>query len=310
MLGRAFDEEGFIVVRGPDPIWGGDIRTFHPPSGKFDGIIGGPPCQSFSALVHLVRANGHEPHFGNLIPEFERCIEEAQPAWFVMENVPAAPIPSCRGYHPTSTLMLNNRWVGAEQNRLRRFCFSVRQDLPNTRLDVSPDIVALEQPIEFVAVISGNGFDNGSDYYARQEQTVTKRGEPPYVEKEKYIRQDQSVVGSTRAVPAKMGKSGKVKRTWTQQNLAVKADPRPTRQEYRSVPACDTGGHGGGQEPKTVRYSIAEAARLQGFPELTLEDCPFTKEGKLKAIANGVPKALGLAIARAVKLAMVDIHAP
>src|SRR2546430_12673163 len=36
------------VVRGPDLLWGGDIRRFHPPAGKFDGVIGGPPCQLFS----------------------------------------------------------------------------------------------------------------------------------------------------------------------------------------------------------------------------------------------------------------------
>lgn len=72
LLDRAFEAEGFTVVRGPDVIWGGDIREFHPPAGKFDGIIGGPPCQMFSSLARLIRANGHEPKFGNLIPEFER----------------------------------------------------------------------------------------------------------------------------------------------------------------------------------------------------------------------------------------------
>ena len=44
MLDHAFSLEGFTVVRGPDVIWGGDIRTFHPPPGRFDGIIGGDPC--------------------------------------------------------------------------------------------------------------------------------------------------------------------------------------------------------------------------------------------------------------------------
>lgn len=98
MFDRAFEEEGYCVVRGPDVLWGGDIRAFHPPAGRFDGIIGGPPCQTFSALAHLVRANGNEPKFGNLIPEFERCVVEAQPAWFVMENVRAAPVPVVTGY--------------------------------------------------------------------------------------------------------------------------------------------------------------------------------------------------------------------
>src|SRR5207244_8841730 len=76
LLDMAFEQEGFCVVRGPDVLWGGDIRRFHPPAAKFDGIIGGPPCQMFSSLIRLVIANGHKPRFGNLIPEFERCVLE------------------------------------------------------------------------------------------------------------------------------------------------------------------------------------------------------------------------------------------
>jgi hypothetical protein len=68
LLDRAFEEEGFCVVRGPDLLWGGDIRTFHPPAGRFDGVIGGPPCQLFSSFRHL---NPNVGRHGNLIPEFE-----------------------------------------------------------------------------------------------------------------------------------------------------------------------------------------------------------------------------------------------
>ena len=38
LLDMAFEKEGFCVVRGPDLLWGGDIRSFHPPAGKFDGV--------------------------------------------------------------------------------------------------------------------------------------------------------------------------------------------------------------------------------------------------------------------------------
>lgn len=48
LLDRAFEEAGFTVVRGPDKIWGGDVRNFHVPAGVFAGVIGGPPCQVFS----------------------------------------------------------------------------------------------------------------------------------------------------------------------------------------------------------------------------------------------------------------------
>src|SRR6476659_2456796 len=45
LLDMAFESEGFCVVRGPDLLWGGDVRSFHVPYGRFDGVIGGPPCQ-------------------------------------------------------------------------------------------------------------------------------------------------------------------------------------------------------------------------------------------------------------------------
>jgi len=124
LLDRAFEEEGFAVVRGPDLLWGGDIRRFHPPGGKFDGVVGGPPCQCFSRLVSIIRHNGYQ--LGeNLIPEFERVVLEAQPEWFVMENVEGAPIPNVHGYQVDPTL-LNNRWLGQVQSRLHRFSFGTR----------------------------------------------------------------------------------------------------------------------------------------------------------------------------------------
>lgn len=145
LLDRAFEDVGFCIVRGPDLLWGGDVHRFHPPSGVFDGIIGGPPCQCFSRVANIVRAKGQQTK-PNLIPEFERVIEEAMPKWFLMENVPAAPVPQVRGYWPAYGIVLNNRWFGAEQNRERRFSFGLRYDQAEggKRLDVSWDLVLLE----------------------------------------------------------------------------------------------------------------------------------------------------------------------
>lgn len=123
LLDRAFEAEGFCIVRGPDLLWGGDVKAFHPPSGRFDGVIGGPPCQRFSTLSNINRVRyGEESLAENLIPEFERVVDEAQPLWALMENVPLAPWPNVRGYHGTSK-MLNNRECGGTQNRERRFSF-------------------------------------------------------------------------------------------------------------------------------------------------------------------------------------------
>lgn len=147
LLDRAFEEEGFCVVRGPDVIWGGDIRRFNPPAGRFGGVIGGPPCQCFSSLASIVKARGHKIRFGNLIPEFERCVAEAEPDWWLMENVPRAPLPTVPGYQ-VHAFLLNNRWVGGEQNRLRRFSFGSKEGVK-----IHPETNVFE-PIRFEAAVT------------------------------------------------------------------------------------------------------------------------------------------------------------
>lgn len=126
VLDRGFELEGYCVVRGPDLIWGGDIRSFHAPAGIFAGIIGGPPCQVFSVTKSF------NPHVGkksgNMIPDFERIVREAKPDWFLMENIRGAPIPEIKGFVVDARLF-NNRWIGEVQNRVHRFSFGTKSGL-------------------------------------------------------------------------------------------------------------------------------------------------------------------------------------
>lgn len=154
LLDRAFEEEGFCVVRGPDLLWGGNIKRFHPPAGRFDGIIGGTPCQAHTSLLPLIKHNGQKVA-ECLIPEFERCIREAQPTWFLMENVKRAPIPSVSGYVVDPTL-LDNRWLGEEQSRLHRMSFGTRD---GRRLVY--DTVALERMDKAPRVLAAAGGQSG-----------------------------------------------------------------------------------------------------------------------------------------------------
>jgi DNA (cytosine-5)-methyltransferase 1 len=119
MLDMAFEEAGFCVVRGPDLLWGGDVRKFHAPAGRFDGVIGGPPCQFASAMSRLNAAQGRSLA-ENLIGEFERVVGEASPDWFAMENVVEANLPVIEGYTITGTV-LRDVWCGGETLRKRRF---------------------------------------------------------------------------------------------------------------------------------------------------------------------------------------------
>ena len=134
VLGMGFEAEGFSVVAGPDVVWGRDVREFHVPAGRFDGVIGGPPCQTFSTLANLLRAKGLEPRFGDLIPEFVRVVEEARPTWFLMENlrnVPEECWPRPDGYAFVSFLLNNceldrGDGIGFDQSRVRRLWFGWR----------------------------------------------------------------------------------------------------------------------------------------------------------------------------------------
>ena len=265
LLDRAFEAEGYCVVRGPDVIWGGDVRDFHPPSGRFDGVIGGPPCQEFSALAPLVRVNGNEPRFGNLIPEYERVVREASPAWFVMENVRGAPIPSVAGYDVWAELV-RDADVGGVQPRVRRISLGLRAGTwqsiasPFTRLRYKPG--------------------------AAERQRVVRGG------------------SGTAPVSAKIRGSGKRQRS-------VLSEHRPTRREARAAERQRVvlGGNGAapGQrdrmDPETAmaRPNIGDMLEAQGFPRDLLDHAPFTMQGKRIAVGNGVPLAMGQAIAELVR---------
>jgi DNA (cytosine-5)-methyltransferase 1 len=189
LLDMAFELEGFTVVRGPDVLWGGDIRRFHPPAGKFDVVIGGPPCQAFSSLAHMVRHNGYEPKFGNLIPEFERVVDATQPLCFLMEEVPKAPVPNIASYG-VHEFILNNRQLGEDQNRVRRISFGWR----GGRKVLMVDVVALESRNFEYAACGGTHGEGGISREQREDTPAAARAR-----------------ARKRGVPVAVGGSGKLK---------------------------------------------------------------------------------------------------
>lgn len=124
LLGRGFEAEGYTVVRGPDLLYGGDIRAFHVPAGRFDGVIGGPPCPDFSRK----RRSPPTGYGLEMLGEFARVIVEAEPDWWLMENVPSVPNVEIDGYS-VQRFDLNARECGLRQSRLRHFQFGSRRGL-------------------------------------------------------------------------------------------------------------------------------------------------------------------------------------
>lgn len=88
LLDKAFKEAGFCVVSAGDIINGShfDIRDFTGAKNKFDGIIGGPPCQDFSTLK---RNRGD--YSLEMMYEFLRVVSECEPDWYLLENVKGVP---------------------------------------------------------------------------------------------------------------------------------------------------------------------------------------------------------------------------
>ena len=118
LFGMGFEAEGFCVVQARDAILGGDVRNFHPPAGKFAGVIGGPPCPDFSRA-----RRGPPTGYGvEMIQEFLRVCQEAAPAWFLMENVAGVPSITLPGYR-VQRLDLDASQFGLPQRRLRHFQF-------------------------------------------------------------------------------------------------------------------------------------------------------------------------------------------
>jgi DNA (cytosine-5)-methyltransferase 1 len=91
-------------------------------------VIGGPPCQRFTPLARLAVSRGQQLA-DDLTPEFERIVFEAQPRWWVMENVPEAPIPEVAGYVSWPILVNNRTMCGGVQERVRRITFGTHEGL-------------------------------------------------------------------------------------------------------------------------------------------------------------------------------------
>ncbi len=229
LLDRAFEDVGFCIVRGPDLLWGGDVKSFSPPAGKFDGVIGGPPCQAHSSLRHMVKHNGYKLA-EDLIPEYIRCVAEAQPDWYLMENVRDAPIPHISGYQ-VHAQMLKDVWCdGGTTMRMRRFSFGSRDGRP---LHIETLALHSTQP-ELSALAAGGARDR----------------------------------------PVAIGGSGKRKDRSVLGNLGSASASR-----------------------------LNDHLKAQGLPDDF--DLPgFTLQGKIRAIGNGVPYAMGKAVAKAVREAI------
>ena len=152
MLDIGFTRNGFCVVSAGDTILGKhhDIKGFNVPFGKFDGIIGGSPCQDFSKARRTPpTGEGKE-----LLNQFKRIVLHASPEWFLLENVPECPDIDIEGYQ-IQRFNLNAKHCGSTQNRNRKFQFGSKKGLV---LQIKRD-TALTNVTRCVTASEGNKTD-------------------------------------------------------------------------------------------------------------------------------------------------------
>ena len=124
LLDRAFREAGFTVVSAGDLVYGQDIRDFKGIKGRFDGIIGGSPCQTFSD-ANRDRPLG-ENHYGfQMIDEYRRIVKECDSSWYLFENVRNAPNVIIEGYDH-QRIDINQGWY-SDVRRLRHIQFGHKE---------------------------------------------------------------------------------------------------------------------------------------------------------------------------------------
>lgn len=313
-LDLGFEKAGFeiMIANEFDPgIWEtyeknhkakllkGDIREIKDSEfpDSIDGIIGGPPCQSWSEAGALRGINDER---GKLFYDYIRILKNKRPKFFLAENVSGMlsnrhsdavkniiyAFEEC-GYDVTIDLV-NAADYGIPQDRKRVFYIGFRKDLnikfqfPEPTTPEPSQKITLRQAIgdlQFTAIpaLSKN----------------KTNGKLPILNHEYYTGAFSTIFMSRNRV-----------RNWDEQGFTVQASGRQCQLHPQApkmlfveqnkrifVP---------GKEDLYRRLTVRECARLQGFPddfEFIYSDVDYG----YKMIGNAVPVKLAYIIAKAIK---------
>lgn len=276
----------------------GDIRKIdeNALNKDFDGIIGGPPCQSWSEAGAL---KGIDDERGKLFYDYIRILNKVKPKFFLAENVSgmlAERHEKARnniirlfkeaGYDVTITLV-NAKNYGVAQERERVFYIGFRKDLN----------------IKFV-------FPNGSTEDENKRLTLKdviydlRETAIPALDKNKHnpkaINNNEYFTGAYS--PIFMSRN-RVKQ-WDEQAFTVQASGRQCQLHPQAPKMVKVGKDkcefAKGKEKKYRRMTVREVARVQGFPDKFKFDYVDVNDG-YKMIGNAVPVHLAYEVAKAIK---------
>lgn len=277
-----------------------EIAPFLP--GEVDGIIGGPPCQSWSEAGAL---RGIADARGQLFYDYIRILTEFQPKFFLAENVSGMlanrhseavknilKLFEEAGYSVSLTLV-NAKDYGVAEERKRVFYIGFRKDLD----------VHFEFP-------KGSTADDDKKLTLRDviwdlQDTAVPAG-PKNHHNPKAINNNEYFTGAFS--PIYMSRN-RVK-GWDEQAFTVQASGRQCQLHPQAPKMVKHGENdcrfAAGMEHLYRRMTIREIARVQGFPD-SFRFLYQDTNNAYKMIGNAVPVNLAYEIACAVKKALETI---
>lgn len=282
----------------------GDIRNISSDSFKLDlngnlteihGIIGGPPCQSWSEGGAL---RGIEDSRGQLFYEYIRILRDIRPLFFVAENVSGMLAPRHKtavdgfirlfgeaGYD-VNLKMLNANDYNVPEDRDRIFFVGFRRDLGIRDF-------SYPQPSKYKPVFRDAIWDLRDNAIPAKEKNHTNGEKCIVPNHEYYIGGFSSIFMSRNRV-----------RGWDEPAFTVQASGRQSQLHPQApkMEKIDSDHHRfvDGKEYLYRRLSVREAARVQSFPDDFVFIYDELNYG-YKMIGNAVPVNLANAVAQRIR---------
>ncbi len=267
-----------------------------------DGMIGGPPCQSWSAAGKL---RGIDDKRGQLFFDFIRILEAKQPKFFLAENVAGMLLPRNEkalssikklfkeaGYELSFQLLNASDYLVA-QDRERVFFVGYRRDL-GKRFEFPPPLSMKLTLRSAIGDLAGSAIPAKKGNYTN--------GQCPAPNHEYFIGDFSSMYMSRNRV-----------RGWDELSYTIQAGGRhaPLHPQAPKMETVDTDRKQfvPGKEHLYRRLSVRECARIQAFPD----DFIFYYKNlaaAYKMIGNAVPVRLAQAIANKIREDMEALAPP
>jgi DNA (cytosine-5)-methyltransferase 1 len=281
-------------------------------AGGCDILMGGPPCQGFSA--HRIKDAGVDDPRNTLLLRYFKFVESLRPLFFLVENVPGLLWPRHKSFLETfyelgeaadyrllSPIVLNAKDFGVPQNRRRVFILGVDRQRSQATPSWPPPATH----------VSPDQTEDGRPFW-RAAATAFDRPAAPGDPNDLHMKHNEALVETFKATPVNGGSrrdSGRILdcHLGHEGHSDVYGRINPFQPGPTMTTACINPSKGRFVHP-TLHHGITlrQAARLQSFPDW------FVFEGGLMAggvqVGNAVPVDMAAALLRPLKEAAEAIR--